>query len=143
VWRPGGYWEQTDSAPYDNALHRARLAMTQGVLKGILWHQGESDSKENQAELYEDRLVGLIHALRTDLGMADVPFVVGTLGDYFAEDEPKAHIVNAALRRIPQRVQRAACVESTGLGHKGDRLHFSAEAARELGRRYAQAMFCW
>ena len=138
VWRRGCYWDQTNSAPYDNAIHRARLAMTQGALKGILWHQGEGDSKENEAELYEGRLVSLINTCRGDLGMADVPFVVGTLGDFF--DQPEARLVNAALRRIPQRVRRTACVESAGLGHLGDRLHFSAEAAREMGRRYAQAM---
>ena len=46
VWRPGCTWDETGSVPYDDALRRSRLAMGQGVLRGILWHQGESDSKE-------------------------------------------------------------------------------------------------
>jgi hypothetical protein len=45
VWKKGGYWKQTSSKPYDEALRRTALAQKRGVLKGILWHQGESDSK--------------------------------------------------------------------------------------------------
>lgn len=140
VWKPGGYWKQTDSQPYDDAIKRTKIAVKDGVLKGILWHQGASDSNENDAELYEDRLVALIDALRTELELPDLPFVVATLGDFFVKRCPEAQIVNNALRRIPQLVKHTACVGSSGLEHKGDILHFSAEAARELGRRYADAM---
>jgi len=140
VWKSGGYWEQTKSKPYDDAIERTKAAMKHGVLKGILWHQGESDSNGDDAELYEDRLVALIDVLRTDLGTPDVPFVVATLGDYFIENHPEGKIVNEALRRIPQRVKHTACVDATGLEHKGDNVHFNSSAARELGRRYAEAM---
>lgn len=137
VWQPGCYWEQTSSLPYDDAVRRARFAMSQGFLKGILWHQGESDSYEQKADLYEDRLIALIKALRADLDMPDVLFVVGTLGDFFVENCPPARRVNEALERVPQKVKRVACVTAPGLGHIGDQLHFSAEAAHELGARYA------
>ena len=140
VWQPGCHWEQTCSVPYDDAVRRARFAMSQGALKGILWHQGESDSYEQKADLYEDRLIALIKALRADLDMPDVPFIVGTLGDFFVENCPPARRVNQALQRVPQRVERVACVTASGLGHLGDQLHFSAEAAHELGARYAAAM---
>ena len=139
VWKRGGYWEQTDSKPYDDAIERTGDAMRNGVLKGILWHQGESDSNENDADLYEDRLATLINVLRMDLGAPDVPFIGATLGDYYVENRPEGRIVNRALRQIPQRVKRTAWVDSKDLGHKGDDVHFNAEAARELGRRYAEA----
>jgi hypothetical protein len=141
VWKHGGYWEQTKSKPYDDAIERAKIAMKHGVLKGILWHQGESDSNENDAQLYEDRLVALVNTLRTDLGIPEAPFIAATLGDFVVENRPEARIINSALRQIPQRVKHTACVDSTGLEHKGDNVHFSAEAARELGRRYAEAMW--
>ena len=141
VWKRDGYWEATiNSKPYDDAIKRARIAMKQGVLKGILWHQGESDSNESDAKLYEDRLSALISALRMELGTPDVPFIVGTLGDFVVQNHSEAGIVNEALRRIPQRVEHTACVDSTGLKHKGDDVHFNSESARELGRRYAEAM---
>jgi hypothetical protein len=139
-WTPGGYWKQTRSHPYDDALDRARLAMREGVLKGILWHQGESDSNERDVAPYEDRLGALIGALRSELDAPGVPFVCATLGDFFVARNEWAPAINEVLRGISRRVERTACVESGGLEHKGDELHFSAEAARELGRRYAEAM---
>ncbi len=44
TWTSGGYHGQTKSHPYDDAIARARRARQDGTLKGILWHQGESDS---------------------------------------------------------------------------------------------------
>lgn len=140
VWKHGGFWEQTNSKPYDDAIVRTRTAMKDGVLKGILWHQGESDSNEKDAGLYQDRLVELINTLRRELNAPDVPFVAATLGDFVVECNPHARVVSEAIRRLPQRVENAAYVDSSGLEHKGDNMHFSAESARELGRRYAEAM---
>ena len=50
TWKPGGYHESTDTHPYDDAIRRARIAMKSGQLKGVLWHQGESDSKAGLAK---------------------------------------------------------------------------------------------
>jgi mannose-6-phosphate isomerase-like protein (cupin superfamily) len=142
TWTPGGFWEQTHSHPYDDALVRARIASEQGTLRGILWHQGESDSNERDAATYLDRLAALVEALRAELDAPELPFVCATLGDFYVARNPWAGQVNQALRRVPQRIQHAVCVDATGLGHGGDELHFDAQAARELGRRYAQAMIC-
>ncbi len=140
VWKPGGYWEQTKSTPYDDALERTKVAMEHGVLKGMLWHQGESDSNPKDAALYEGRLIALIDRLRVDLNAPELPFISGTLGDFFVKSHAEGKQVNAALRNIPQQVRQTACVDSAGLDHLGDHLHFSSSAARELGRRYARAM---
>ncbi len=141
VWQRGGYYEQTGTYPYDDAVARAKIAMQDGILKAILWHQGESDSdNEDSAKLYGDRLATLINNLRTDLAAPDVPFIVATLGDFLPNEFTEVEIVNQILRRLPERIDHTACVDSAGLGHKGDDVHFSAQAARELGRGYAEAV---
>jgi hypothetical protein len=140
TWQPDGYWEQTDSKPYDDAIERTQIAQQSGVLKGILWHQGESDSNERDARAYLDRLEALILRLRSELNTPGVPFVAATLGDFVVARNPWAQVVNDALLSLPQRVQRTACVEATGLEHNGDYLHFDGTSARALGRRYAKAM---
>jgi Carbohydrate esterase, sialic acid-specific acetylesterase len=140
VWTPGGYWEQTHSRPYDEAIDRARTAMRDGVLRAALWHQGESDANERDVVRYAGRLAALVGALRTDLGLPHLPFLCATLGDFYVASNPCAAGVNRALRQFPDRVAHTACVEAAGLGHGGDELHFHAAAARELGRRYAWAM---
>ena len=60
TWEPGGYHSQTKSHPYDDAMDRTHLAIQNGTLKGILWHQGESDGKPGFSEHYEMRLRNLI-----------------------------------------------------------------------------------
>lgn len=64
AWQPGGYHKQTRKHPYDEAMPRARLALESGTLRGILWHQGESDSKAELADVYEQKLHALIARFR-------------------------------------------------------------------------------
>ncbi|HND53722.1 MAG TPA: sialate O-acetylesterase, partial [Pirellulaceae bacterium] len=64
TWKPGAYYDATKSHPWDDALRRAKLALEAGELKGILWHQGESDSNEKLAPAYAAKLDDLIARLR-------------------------------------------------------------------------------
>lgn len=140
AWQPGAFYKPTSSHPWDDAIRRARRAMDDGTLKGILWHQGESDSRPERAADYEAKLHDLVNRFRTELDAPDVPFLVGQMGQ-FAErpwDESKQQ-VDAAHRRLPEKVPHTAFVSSDGLKHKGDEVHFDADSYREFGRRYAQA----
>ena len=139
-WERDAYHEQTDSKPYDKALKRAVIAMKNGIVKGILWHQGEGDSIEESAPVYEQNLVSFVHRLRKDLGLPDVPFIAGQLGEFFREEHSFARVVNEAIIRLPEHVDNVAVVDSKGLTVKSDNVHFNAESAREFGRRYAAAM---
>jgi hypothetical protein len=140
TWQPGGYWEQTSSHPYDDTLARCRVAQQSGVLKGFLWHQGESDSNEQDAPLYLERLRTLVHRLRTTLQAPRAAFVAATLGDFFVARNEWAATINEALKQLTVEVEHTACVSAAGLLHGGDELHFDAASARELGQRYARAM---
>jgi hypothetical protein len=140
AWEPGAEDAATRTHPYDDALRRARAALRRGELAGILWHQGESDASPERAPQYEARLRALVRRFRADLGAPDVPFVVGQLGRFPERPWDAWHDrVNAAHEALPQHEPRVAFVSAAGLGHRGDTLHFSAAAARELGRRYADA----
>ena len=140
AWEPGGYHKSTKTNPYDDMLLRLRAAMKTGTVKGILWHQGESDSKAGLADVYEGKLHALIKRLRTEIGDESVPFVAGQLGQFKGQpwNEHRTR-VNAAHQSLPKKITNTAFVASDGLDHKGDKTHFSAEAYRELGRRYAKA----
>lgn len=140
AWEPGAYYEPTKSHPWDDAIRRAKLAMKDGTLKGILWHQGESDSKAKLSRVYEAELHDLIQRFRTELDAPDVPFIVGQMGQFKERpwNEYKQK-VDAAHRSLPEKVNHTAFVSSDGLHHKGDDVHFDTASYRELGRRYAQA----
>lgn len=143
-WRPGAYDSITNAHPYDDAVRRTLIAMKSGRLKGIIWHQGESDSGGEAYLFYRKRfdslLVNLARDLNTDL--TSIPIVVGELGQFFVAKNPNGHAadINAILRQLSIDYKNISIVTSAGLNHKGDGTHFDAESARELGRRYAEAM---
>jgi hypothetical protein len=130
-WKPGG-------PLYRNALERAQLAMKAGTLRGILWHQGESDSQSKDlATSYSKRFSEFIQRLREDLRAPDVPVIVGQLGEFYRA--PFADVIKDQLAGLPSTVPHCAFVSSAGLAHKGDQVHFDSPSVRELGRRYAAA----
>lgn len=134
VWEPGAFYAP-NFHPYDDAMKRVKLAMQQGVLKGILWHQGESDNDSMHASVYLDKLKTLINRLRIELHQPTLPFIAGEIG-YFIKDD----FINKVINQLPQQVHNTAVVSAKGLTDKGDHLHFDTPSARGLGRRYADAM---
>ncbi|MDZ4288007.1 MAG: sialate O-acetylesterase, partial [Prosthecobacter sp.] len=115
---------------YAQALGRARLAMKDGTLKGILWHQGEGDSAdETKATTYGVRLAKMVADLRADLGAGEVPFVAGKLGEFLKKEGKDGKpsywpVVNEQLAALPNQISNTAVADSTGLKHKGDDVHF-------------------
>jgi hypothetical protein len=139
AWRPGEFWDQTRSHPYDDTISRTRRAMEDGVLKGILWHQGEGDCNAESARDYAANLEALISRLRKDLEAPGVPFIIGQLGPFLDNAaSPYVVRVNDAHISVAQKIDGAGFVASTGLTSVGDNLHFDARSQREFGRRYAE-----
>ncbi|MDP6046943.1 MAG: sialate O-acetylesterase [Phycisphaerae bacterium] len=113
---------------YKEAVKRTKLAQETGVLKGVLWHQGESDSMDSK---YIDKLKALIADLRKDLGAANLPFVAGEIQN--------CKLVNDQIRQLPEEVKCAGFASAEGLTTR-DRWHFDARSMKLLGMRYAEAM---
>lgn len=133
-WQPGAYDEATQTYPYDDAAARITAAMRYGVVRGLLWHQGESDATPDAAlAAYVPKLAELIGRVRALTGQPALPVVVGELGRFREANLP----FNAALPQVLALVPRTALVSSEGLTDKGDQLHFDSASAEELGRRYA------
>lgn len=140
AWEPGAYFDQTGSHPYDDAIQRAKLAMKQGTLKGILWHQGESDAEEKLAPVYKARLEQLIARFRKDLDAPDLPFIIGQLGRFDGAPWTQyTGMVNDAQIAVAKEMEQVEFVNSDGLVSKGDNLHFNERSQHEFGKRYAAA----
>ena len=138
VWVPGAADPATRTHPYDDMLARAQAAMAAGMLKGIIWHQGESD--RNEAATYGANLAALAARMRKDLDAPQVPFIAGELAAFTPEAEAATTAFNLALHAIKPPIARFGVVSSAGMVHKGDKLHFDSASARLLGGRYAEAM---
>lgn len=134
-----GYWEPGNNRGlYEEALRKAEVAMKKGELKGLLWQQGESDANTKDAPFYKQNLINLMNAFRKDLGIPDLPLVIGGVGDFLKSN--KSEQINQAIKETVETLENSAYSEPSTLGHIGDRLHFNSEAQRENGKHMAEAM---
>ncbi|MFK7996655.1 MAG: sialate O-acetylesterase [Granulosicoccus sp.] len=147
---------------HDRAIARAdiTIAETGGILRGILWHQGEADSENAScAQNYAQNLTELIQSLRTNIAQdargagargpdTDIPFIVGTMamgGEQTPFSENKL-LVDAAHRALPTIVGFTDFVNNDDLIPAaypcggGSCVHFGARALREMGGRYYERM---
>lgn len=115
-------------------LDLARHAQRVGVIKGIIFHQGETNAGDPR---WKHQVQQLVADLRSDLNLEGVPFVAGELMPIEAGSCCGFH--NYQVWELPQLVPRSYVVSAAGLTGF-DNAHFTAESYRELGRRYASVM---
>ena len=143
-------WQNEDSSAVtflDSTLMRAVPALEYGKLKGIVWHQGETDTSNGTAgDIYVSRFSKMIAHLREAMGVGtEVPVIVGELGQWEWEKKELIDAFNdETLPRLTEVVPNCHKVESDGLECRSSDHsdpHFSRASNIELGRRYAEAMF--
>ncbi len=141
VWVPHAIHESTGAYPWDDARYRAWrvLALTGGELKGVIWHQGESDAGDF-TEQYPDAIVDLVERLRDEFQSPTLPFVAGELAPFFVDSREGGDRINEALRELPSRLEHTAVVAAEGSTARADGIHFDSASSRRLGERYAEAM---
>lgn len=136
-WAVGG-------ALIENAISQARLAQRTSEIKGILWHQGESDCSPEKAKQYQEKFAFIIDTLRQELNIPEVPLIIGGLGDFLPEGifgQYFIHysLVNRELEDFAQSHKNCYFVTAKGLAANPDGIHFNAASQRLLGIRYYQA----
>src|SRR3546814_94982 len=80
LWQAGAFDKVTKTHPYDDALVRIKEAMKTGVVKGIIWHQGESDSRPGASETWLKKLAVLVDHIRQETGNDSLACVAVELG---------------------------------------------------------------
>lgn len=104
-------------------------------MRGLFWHQGESDIKRSSAE-HEKNLTNLLARFRHDLG-AELPVVAGHIRDL---DEGSRGI-NRALDAVAAADPRMTVVKLDGLPFESPTdVHVKPEGCRTLGERMVEAL---
>ena len=94
---------------------------------------------EERVRTYPDHFIEMITSMRRDLGMGDIPVIIGELSELI---DPKYNrseylgMMNESFAEIARRIPNCAVVSSKGLVLKEDGLHFDAPSLREFGKRY-------
>lgn len=123
--------------PYERLVTLARKAQQDGVIKGILMHQGESNTGDplwaSKVKTVYDRLLG-------DLGLVpeEVPLLAGEVVQ--ADGKGQCIRMNQQINDLPKTIHTSHVVSSAGCTNAPDNLHFDAAGYRELGTRYGEKM---
>lgn len=127
-------WQKgADEAYYEQALARVQQALKahpNAQIRAIIWHQGESNSKNPKP--YLKRLNQMLSDFRKDLNQPNLPFIAGNLGQWKTDNLA----IRKEIAKIPARIPNAYLVSTMGLTDF-DNSHFDARSQRILGRRYA------
>jgi hypothetical protein len=123
--------------PYQHLVEMAKLAQKDGVIKGILLHQGESNTNDKE---WPNKVKGIYDNLLKDLNLiaGEVPLIAGELVN--ADQQGACASMNKIIGDLPKTIPTAHVVSSEGCTGRPDRLHFTPSGYRELGKRYAEKM---
>lgn len=123
--------------PYGRLVEMAKLAQKDGVIKGILLHQGESNTNDTlwtkKVKVVYDNLMKDLH-----LNPKKVPLLAGEV--VHADQGGVCAGMNAIIASLPQTIPNSYVISSSGCTDSRDNLHFDAEGYRMLGKRYAERM---
>ncbi|HLN72982.1 MAG: sialate O-acetylesterase [Methylococcaceae bacterium] len=136
VWMKGMIKEY-DGNPYGRLVEMAKLAQKDGVIKGILLHQGESNPNDS---LWTRKVKGVYDNLMNDLNLnpKEVPLLAGETVN--ADQGGVCAGFNQIMATLPKTLPNSYVISSAGCPDGPDNLHFSAEGYRMLGKRYAENM---
>lgn len=130
--------EQYGGNPYKRLVEMAKLAQKDGVIKGILMHQGESNSED---PLWPERVKKIYDNLCHDLGLSpkDTPLLAGEL-KYAEEGGVCAAFNTDIMPNLPKVLPNAHIISALGCESTGDQFHFNTEGMRLMGYRMADKM---
>lgn len=129
--------KEYDGNPYGRLVEMAKLAQKQGVIKGVLMHQGESNTGDTT---WPQKVSVVYKNLLSDLQLnaQNVPLLAGEV--VHAEQGGVCAGMNNIINQLPGIIPTAHVISSKGCADSPDNLHFNAEGYREFGKRYAEKM---
>jgi len=132
-----GMINQYDGNPYGRLVELAKIAQKDGVIKGILLHQGESNPNDS---LWTRKVKTVYDNLLKDLNLKakKVPLLAGETVN--ADQGGICAGMNKIIATLPKMIKNSYVISSAGCPDVADNLHFSAEGYRMLGKRYAEKM---
>lgn len=135
-----GMINQYDGNPYGRLVELAKRAQKDGVIKGILLHQGESNTGDS---LWTQKVKTVYDHLLKDLNLdrKSIPLLAGEV--VHADQGGICSSMNTIIAKLPQVISNSYIISSKGCTVAADKLHFDAAGYRELGERYANKMLSY
>ena len=132
-----GMLEAYNNNPYERLVTLAKKAQKDGVIKGILMHQGETNTGDPK---WAGMVKQVYDHLCSDLQLK--PEEVNLYAGNIVQADGKGVCIGCKkqIDELPNTLHTAQVISSDGCTNGPDRLHFDAAGYRELGCRYAEAV---
>ncbi len=122
--------------PYGRLIEMAKKAQEDGVIKGIIFHQGETDAGDGN---WPSAVKKVYDNIIKDLGLgSDIPFLAGEVLRSGVSSG-----ANNNIAKLPQQSKNFYVVSSEGFNQAlgdGQNVHFTSSEYRDFGKRYAEKM---
>ena len=122
--------------PYGRLIEMAKKAQEEGVIKGIIFHQGETDAGDGN---WPSAVKKVYDNIIKDLGLGnDIPFLAGEV-----LRSGSSSGANGNIAKLPQQSSNFYVVSSEGFNQAlgdGQNVHFTSQEYRDFGKRYAEKM---
>ena len=122
--------------PYGRLIEMAKAAQADGVIKGIIFHQGETDAGDGQ---WPSKVKKVYDNIINDLGLGnDIPLLAGEV-----LRTGMSSGANNNISKLPQQSKNFYVVSSEGFNQAlgdGQNVHFTSQEYRDFGKRYAEKM---
>lgn len=114
-------------------------------IMGMLWMQGESDSKtQADAEAYQKKLEQLIALVRKETNKPELPVVIGRLSSRILESKkfkmPFVKTVQGAQEAVTKTDKNVFVIDTDDLSQRDDLVHYDQAGQLGLGKRFGEAM---
>ncbi|MCM8541308.1 MAG: hypothetical protein NE328_13635 [Lentisphaeraceae bacterium] len=108
-------------------------------LRVFLWHQGESDSKEDRVGTYKEKLTLFLKQMKKDFS-STMGYAIGQINLAQKIDPKLSGQIMTAQAEVAKSFGKSILVPSEGLSLKDDQMHFNTEGMIALGKRYGSAI---
>jgi hypothetical protein len=124
-----------------NFKEKVKIGEKYGIIKGILWHQGENDAtNEENINLYQKRLGILFGKFRQIAQNDTLPIIIGELGS-FSKNNEKWQKINYEIHQYVKTDKYSKYINTQDFKHRGDKIHFNSKGQRKMGERFAAKYF--
>ena len=123
--------------PYEYLIDMGKDAQKDGVIKGILLHQGESNPNDKE---WTKKVKGIYDNVIKDLNLKpeDVPLLAGETVN--ADQQGTCAGFNKIMADLPNVLPNSYVISSAGCTCNSDHLHFDSAGSRKFGTRYGEKM---
>ena len=127
---------------YSNFLQKAKIAAQHGTIKGLLWHQGESNTGTKSHIGYKEKLKRFFTKVRADLQHPTMPVYLGPLGSYLTKASfPFTDAVNHDIKELAEEDRNIFLIKTSDFSHLKDTIHFDSKSQRLMGKRFAKKVY--